>query len=179
VVGAAARDILLRGVFNLHVGRATADVDLAMAIQDWSRFQAVKTAYIDTGRFRPDPKRLHRILWSPAGGAIQPIDLIPFGGVESEPGRIEWPPDQTFVTNVTGFREAMRTGVRVELTPGLVLPVVSSSLSRKQALALLDDDACLDRLALDLARDWGSSGDGLGEARILLSQFAAGFMGAP
>jgi predicted nucleotidyltransferase len=35
VVGAMARDILLTGVFGLSAGRATRDVDLAVAMPGW------------------------------------------------------------------------------------------------------------------------------------------------
>ena len=43
VVGAMARDILLTGVFGLSAGRATRDVDLAVAMQGWREFGASMT----------------------------------------------------------------------------------------------------------------------------------------
>jgi len=42
VVGAVARLILLNGVFGLRTGRATADVDLGIAVDGWPRFEAIK-----------------------------------------------------------------------------------------------------------------------------------------
>jgi predicted nucleotidyltransferase len=43
VTGATARDILLVGVFGLETGRGTRDVDLAIAVDGWPQFAAVKT----------------------------------------------------------------------------------------------------------------------------------------
>jgi predicted nucleotidyltransferase len=46
VVGAMARDILLTGVFGLSAGRATRDVDLAVAVEGWPQFEAIKARLI-------------------------------------------------------------------------------------------------------------------------------------
>ncbi len=42
VTGATARDILLVGVFGLETGRGTRDVDLAIAVDGWPQFEAIK-----------------------------------------------------------------------------------------------------------------------------------------
>jgi predicted nucleotidyltransferase len=50
VTGATARDILLVGVFGLETGRGTRDVDLAIAVDGWPQFAAVKTRLVEAGR---------------------------------------------------------------------------------------------------------------------------------
>lgn len=91
-VGAMARDILLTGVFGISAGRATRDVDLAVAMKGWQEFEAMKTRLVGTGAFRSDEhiaQRLYCVLGSTGRG--YPLDLIPFGGVERRgvrsPGR--------------------------------------------------------------------------------------------
>ncbi len=42
VAGAMARDILLSSVFGLDAGRATRDVDLAVAVDSWQQFSELK-----------------------------------------------------------------------------------------------------------------------------------------
>jgi predicted nucleotidyltransferase len=61
VTGATARDILLSGVFGLDTGRGTKDVDLAIAIDGWPQFEAVKRRLVETGAFAPDEQVMHRV----------------------------------------------------------------------------------------------------------------------
>ncbi len=42
VIGATARDILMTHVFGIVTGRATRDVDFAIALEDWSQFKVIK-----------------------------------------------------------------------------------------------------------------------------------------
>lgn len=39
VIGATARDIILMHVFNVPTGRATRDVDFAIAVADWEQLE--------------------------------------------------------------------------------------------------------------------------------------------
>ena len=81
VVGATARDLLLFHVFGIPVTRATADIDFAIAVDSWERFQALRGALLASGHFR-EGKVEHRIyLKAPSITEEIPVDLIPFGGV--------------------------------------------------------------------------------------------------
>lgn len=51
VIGATARDLVMAHVFGIDAGRATRDVDLAIALEDWRQFDAIKQSFIDTGDF--------------------------------------------------------------------------------------------------------------------------------
>lgn len=119
VAGAIARDILLTHVFGLGVYRATADVDFAVAVKDWAEFEAAKAA-LENRQFVRDPRLTHRLYKND-----YPVDIIPFGGVESPERTITWPPELTNAMNVAGYREAFEAAEKVQIESGLVLRVVS------------------------------------------------------
>lgn len=120
VTGAAARVMLLESIYGLPHGRATQDVDLGVMVANWEQYQALVFRIRQDERFRPDPKQQQRLLYDDEGM----LDLVPFGGIESGDRMIHWPPDNDFVMNVIGFREAYAECVAVELD-GLTVPVVS------------------------------------------------------
>lgn len=152
LVGATARVLLLEHVFGLPEGRATRDIDFAFAVRDWEHFQAIKGHLTAGSAFRED-RMAQRLVFQPAGVAHPfVVDLIPFGGVESGQRVIAWPPDMSVLMNVAGYREALAAAVRVEVEPGLAIPVASIP-----AMAILKLFAWIDRGlenpkdALDLA----------------------------
>ena len=126
LVGAAARSLLLEHVHGLPPGRATRDVDFAFAVDNWEHFQAIKNCLLATDRFRALEKLAQRLKYKIEGFASElTVDLIPFGGVESEGKTLRWPPDMATVMNVTGYDDAYHAAVPVEIAPGLVLRVAS------------------------------------------------------
>lgn len=126
LVGATARDILLVHVFGMSVVRATRDLDFAIAVPSWKRFAAVREAILHANGFAEDLKTAHRLLYRSSGSEYPvPVDIIPFGGVADSEGRIAWPPDASFVMNVSGFEEALGASVRVRIDEELMIPVVS------------------------------------------------------
>ena len=68
MTGATARDILLVGVFGLETGRGTRDVDLAIAVDGWPQFEAVKTRLVETGAFEADERVIHQLFHLPGTG---------------------------------------------------------------------------------------------------------------
>lgn len=164
VTGATARDILLVGVFGLETGRGTRDVDLAIAVDGWPQFEAVKTGLGETGAFAADGRVTHRLLHLPGRGRRgYPIDLIPFGGIEDPAATIAWPPDRSVVMNVAGYREAFDAARLVEIDPGFVVRVVSlPGLAILKLFAWADRGAGDPRDATDLAmllRQYGTAGN--------------------
>jgi predicted nucleotidyltransferase len=120
LAGATARDILLKHAHGIEPGRATEDIDLAFSVPDWSRFESLRVALIDSGHFRPGGvahKFRHR------DGLL--VDIIPFGGVQDARGAIAWPPGGDVVMAVAGYREAQATSVSVTLPGGIPIAVVS------------------------------------------------------
>ena len=120
VTGAGGRVLLLEGVYGLPHGRATQDVDLGIMVASWDHYQALVDRLQEDGRFQPDPKQQQRLLFQ--GDSM--LDLVPFGEIETEDRIIRWPPDEDFVLNVIGFREAYADVVDVMLD-GLKVPVIS------------------------------------------------------
>jgi predicted nucleotidyltransferase len=164
VVGAMARDIMLTGVFGLPAGRATRDVDLAVAVEGWPQFEAIKAGLVGTGAFNSDEKVTQRLYYrAVAAGRGHPLDLIPFGGVERPGGKIAWPPDGAVVMSVAGYGEAFAAAVPVEVEPGFAVRVASlPGLAILKLVAWADRGAGDPRDAIDLAtllRQYGVAGN--------------------
>jgi predicted nucleotidyltransferase len=153
VTGAMARDLLLYHVFGLETGRATLDVDLAVAVDSWPEFEAIKTHLIQTGTVIADKNRPHRLFYGASVHARgYPLDLLPFGSLEQRPSEIAWPPDLSVVMNVAGYREALAAAEQVELRTGLVVRVASlPSLAILKLLAWNDRGLWDSRDARDFA----------------------------
>ncbi|MGH6635646.1 MAG: hypothetical protein ACRED0_05755 [Gammaproteobacteria bacterium] len=143
VAGALARDIVLNGVFGLASGRATRDVDFAVALESWEQFEAIKAQLIATGRFEAVREVAQRLYYKPQPKLVgYPLDIIPFRGVEAPPNTIVWPPDLKVMMNVMGYEEALAAAQEVEVGPGFVVPV-SITLRTRAAQAFR------------LGRSWG------------------------
>jgi len=112
VVGATSRDILIRHVVGSVPERATADIDVAVAVASWSHLSKLT-----------DP--LTRLEGSEHKFEVQKteVDVIPFGDIEDADRTITWPDDHRM--NVFGFREAMNAAVRVTLPGDLTVAVAS------------------------------------------------------
>lgn len=122
VVGATARDILIRHVVGSVPERATADIDVAVAVSSWAHLSKL------TGP-------LTRLAGSEHKFEVRKteVDVIPFGEIEDANRTITWPDDHQM--NVFGFREAMAAAIRVTL-PG-DLEVAVASLPAQSVLKLL------------------------------------------
>jgi predicted nucleotidyltransferase len=126
VGGALARDLILLHVFGKDTGRATRDVDLGICIDNWVKLDTLKVTLIQDGSFTIQPKLAHRLIYQPVEDCFPiPLDLLPFGEIESIDGTIAWPPGMEIVMNVAGFSEARASALLVELAEGLVAPVAS------------------------------------------------------
>lgn len=128
IVGAFARDLHLLYGYGIETQRQTEDLDLALAVPDWDAFGALQKRLIATARFRSSPAAPHRLRHH----NDLPIDLVPFGSIETPQRRIHWPPSGEMVMDVFGFREAAVAACVVELAGGARTHVVSLA-----ALALL------------------------------------------
>lgn len=121
LVGAMARDLLLHYTHGISMARATEDLDIAIAMDDWEQFQQLRQQLIDAGGFVAEPGNLHRLRY----GTWLIVDLIPFGGLEENDRSIVWPPEGTQVMTVLGYREAARSALDVTLPGGQSVRVVS------------------------------------------------------
>jgi predicted nucleotidyltransferase len=128
IVGAFARDLHLVHAHGVPAQRQTEDVDLALAVPDWKAFKQLQQQLVASGDFTVSHMRDHRLRHRDG----LPIDLVPFGKVESEDRTIAWPPRGDIVLDVFGFQEARATAIDVVL-PGPAL----AHLVTLPALALL------------------------------------------
>lgn len=121
VVGASARDLVLHYAHDAPIIRATGDIDIAVQVQSWKDFSALKNRLLEIGFQISDQVQRLR---SPSG---LPVDFVPFGGVEDEPGTIRWAPEGVIHMSVLGFREALENcdRVRVRDQPELDIPVAT------------------------------------------------------
>ena len=118
IVGATARDLILRHAHGLPEGRRTQDLDVAIAIASWQTFEVLENRLVATGaKHDRQPRHRFRLFgWK--------IDLLPFGGVEQD-GVIVWPPENDNAMSVAGFEEASLHAIEV-LLPGNVTAFVAS-----------------------------------------------------
>lgn len=126
VVGAVARIILLENIHGLNAGRTTTDVDFAFALDNWEQFHTIKALLLENPRFNASEQLAHRLYFrAPGLEHSYKVDLIPFGGVETSPNTITWPPDMAIMMNVAGFSDAFAAAVSVEASPGFEISVAS------------------------------------------------------
>jgi predicted nucleotidyltransferase len=149
IVGATARIILLEHVLGMAPGRATRDVDFAVAVDSWDSFEKLRQALKATGCFTPSDKAAQRLHFRPpsatnplplaefipAPSSLFHVDLIPFGGIENPPHTISWPPDLAITMNVIGYAEALESAAVVQLDTLLAVRV--ASLAGQAVLKLL------------------------------------------
>lgn len=128
IVGAFARDLHLTYAYGIETQRQTEDVDLGLAVPEWTAFHALEEQLVASGAFRRSATAAHRLRYQDG----LPVDLVPFGRVETGDRKIAWPPRGDIVMDVFGFREAHATAHEV-LLPGPALTHVVSLA----ALALL------------------------------------------
>ena len=126
LVGAMARIILLENIFGLKAGRATTDVDFAFALDDWEQYRALKNLLLANANFEESNHETHRLLLRLPGLEYKyTVDLIPFGGIETSPNTIAWPPDMAIMMNVAGYSDALAAAVEVEVSTGVNMAIAS------------------------------------------------------
>jgi predicted nucleotidyltransferase len=145
LMGAAARDLMLRHAHNIEPQRLTEDVDFAVMVRDWESFESLRSALVSSGQFasRPGPAT-HR--FRHLGGL--PLDIVPFGGIERADRTIAWPPDHAEVFDCFGAKEAFNTAITVQLPEHARILVASIP-----ALTLLKITAWRDRKHTHPGRD--------------------------
>lgn len=171
LIGAMARQILLSNVHGQPPGRATVDLDFAVAVESWDVYAAIKQRLIQSSERMFQGPVAHRLLYRiPADPKIYekdfidyPVDIIPFQGVEDRHGVIKWPLDAAIHMCVSGYRETSENTVEVQIDANLSVRVASLA-----AVAMLKIFAWHDRWmetkrdAQDIAtilRQYGTTGN--------------------
>jgi predicted nucleotidyltransferase len=108
VVGATARNVLSMAWFDRLPPRATRDVDVAVAVPDWSAFRRLTAGLTPRGG-------AHAFTVSLAGSPVE-VDIVPYGGVEEPDRTVHLPDDHNL--NVLGIQEVFDAAVTAQLPAG-------------------------------------------------------------
>ncbi|MDR2809346.1 MAG: nucleotidyl transferase AbiEii/AbiGii toxin family protein [Tannerellaceae bacterium] len=121
VIGATARDIILSNLHGLVPDRKTADLDIAIAISDWSQFQSIEENLPKEADFAKSKEQKQRFIYK----GIYVIDIVPFGDVVEDDGNIYWPPDETIAMSVWGFPEMADSTISVKIDDEFSIEIAS------------------------------------------------------
>ncbi len=133
VIGATARDIIIQQLIGTTSGRRTRDLDIAIAIPDWSVFDEIKDILVADG-FKKS-QRMHQRLYY--GG--YELDVVPYG-VAKDDDNIYWPPEEEIAMSVKGFDEVLSKAITVSIDGEFDIKIASL-----HGLFLLKFNAWLDR----------------------------------
>jgi predicted nucleotidyltransferase len=109
VVGAFARDIILKHCYGIDPHRITRDIDLGINVADWGQFDKLINALSATGKFSRT-KAPQRYLFD-----YIPIDIVLFGAIAGKQVRIVWPPEHEIFMSMVGFKEAFENSITFRL----------------------------------------------------------------
>lgn len=136
IIGATARDILMQKLLQQKSTRHTQDLDIAIAISDWQKFEDIATDIAQIDGFEKSPTQKQRFHYK----KVYEIDIIPFGEIAKEDKCIYWPPEEEFKMSVQGFDEALKDfmivrvdsefDIRVVSLPGLFLLKLNAWIER-------------------------------------------------
>ena len=120
VIGATARDIVL----NFHgekSGRATRDLDIAIAISNWEEFETIEQGIVNIKGFKKDSNQKQRFYYQDNFE----LDIVPFGDIMKEGDKVFWPPDEQVAMSVLGFKEVAKATDKFQIDNGVEIEVAS------------------------------------------------------
>lgn len=121
IIGATARDIILSGIYNESIRRGTNDLDIAIAIPDWSKFHEISTGICAIHGFKKSREQSQRFVYKD----ILLLDVVPFGEVADEEQSIYWPPDETTKMSVAGFSEVLKNTLDITIDETITIRVAN------------------------------------------------------
>lgn len=134
VIGATARDIILRVLANTSARRKTRDLDIAIAVTGWDKYNEICQALIADG-FEKSTHQAQRFYY----GDYE-VDIVPYGAVAKADDNIYWPPEETIAMSVKGFDEVLSEAITVSIDNEFEIGIASL-----HGLFLLKLNAWLDR----------------------------------
>lgn len=120
VIGATARDILM-DIHGEKSGRATNDLDIAVAISDWSKYEQIESGLTGMDGFRKDKTQKQRFIYQD----LYILDIVPYGEIMKMDDKIFWPPDESIAMSVLGFSEVGESTKKVIIDDSLTIEVAS------------------------------------------------------
>jgi predicted nucleotidyltransferase len=120
IIGATARDMIL-DAHGEKSGRATRDIDIAVAIPHWEKYKQIEEGLLNIVGITKDPAQAQRFIYQ----GIYHLDIVPFGEIMKEDDKIFWPPDEQMAMSVLGFTEVGSNVHVVEIDQSLKLNIAS------------------------------------------------------
>ena len=105
VVGALARDIAMEILKMPPSPRRTADLDVAIALKDWSQFELLKEHLLKNHFVKGEPKQRFYYKGEDGNNGYE-IDIVPFGNLEADE-KVAWPPEGNPEMSVRCLKEVM------------------------------------------------------------------------
>ena len=121
VIGATARDIILSGIHNQESGRKTDDLDIAIAIPDWNKFEEISTGLCMVDGFHKSKDQKQRFWYK----RFFKLDIVPFGEIARADKNIYWPPEETHAMSVVGFTDVAKHTLEITVDNSLKINVAS------------------------------------------------------
>lgn len=120
IIGATARDIILE-LNHEQAGRATRDLDVAIAIENWDKYAEIEKDLVQLENFAKDTHQKQRFIYR----QVYEIDLVPYGDIMQQDDKIYLPPEEDIAMNVLGFKEAEGHIIKVNIDDQLEVNVVN------------------------------------------------------
>jgi len=107
LVGAVARDVWMSGIHQIAPRRTTGDIDFAVLINDKGTYQELKEYLIEKEGFHQSKGNAFVLIWKDKSE----VDLLPFGAIEDEEGKVT--AAGLGLTNISlqGFTEVFEEGL--------------------------------------------------------------------
>lgn len=128
IIGASARDFILKHCYGIESRRMTMDIDLGIEVESWEQFNKLTESLLSTPKIssvtKPQKFRCDSNFF----------DIIPFGKITDKNRRISWPPEHEIFMNMLGFKEAYENSITVRLSS---FPELDIKLPTLPGLALM------------------------------------------
>lgn len=120
IIGATARDMIM-DAHGEKLGRTTRDLDIAIAISDWAKYQQIETELIKIEDFKKNTNQKQRFIYK----ELYHLDIVPFGEIMKMDDKIFWPPEEETAMSVLGFSEVDKATHKVVIDENLSLNIAS------------------------------------------------------
>ncbi|NCU04695.1 MAG: hypothetical protein GXC73_11980 [Chitinophagaceae bacterium] len=107
LVGAVARDVWMTGINKISPRRTTGDIDFAVLINDKGTYEALKEYLINSEGFHPYKGNAFVLIWKDK----TEVDLLPFGAIEDEEGKVITSGVGLTTISLQGFTEVYEEGL--------------------------------------------------------------------
>ena len=125
VVGALARDIAMEILKMPPSPRRTADLDVAIALKDWSQFELLKEQLLKNNFVKGKPKQRFYYKGEDGNNDYE-IDIVPFGELETDE-KVAWPPEGNPEMSVKCFKDVMNIADTVVIDNTIIVKMAPLS----------------------------------------------------